>query len=558
MRELHPLGKITFPYLQPNVITNPSTGGGGALGYYGSFYDTTSQTLASTTTEYVIGINTTLEYNGVTIVGGSKITFANAGVYNIQFSIQLASSDTSIHDASIWLRKNGVDVPYSTGMVSVPNRHGGIDGKIISAWNYVMTIAAGDYIEFWWQAESTNVYIAAVPAGTTPTTPITPSIIVTAQQVMNTQIGVSKFTALTDVPSSYTGQASNYVRVNSGETALEFATLPTNAPTNASYLVLGTNATLTNERVLTAGTGITLTDGGAGGNLTIASSVTGTVTSVAATVPSILTLSGTPITTSGTLAFSLATQTANKVFAGPTSGSAAAPTFRSLVAADLPAYVMSHLRRRATSHPARGATGRTVVGATGGTPTGTVGNTTDASDGSFQPWTSAATSGSFAGGFILANGATGSDLRLDNLPVVVIRFKTDAALTNVRYLIGLSSAAIGTSDTPSSTSTILIRYSTSASDTGWIVYSSNGTSGTATGQVLAIAANTAYTLMIRATTSSNVEIWMGTSETDLALVSTVTATLPSASTSLIGILQLTTLTTVSRIMQFGHYDQSSI
>lgn len=44
------------------------------------------------------------------------------------------------------------------------------------------------------------------------------------------------------------------------------------APTNASYLVLGTNATLTNERVLTAGTGITLTDGGAGGNLTIASS----------------------------------------------------------------------------------------------------------------------------------------------------------------------------------------------------------------------------------------------------------------------------------------------
>jgi hypothetical protein len=225
MRELHPLGKITFPYLQPNVITNPSTGGGGALGYYGSFYDTTSQTIASTTTAYVIGINTTLEYNGVTIVGGSKITFANAGVYNVQFSVQLASSDTSIHDASIWLRKNGVDVPYSTGMVSVPNSHGGIDGKIISAWNYVLTVAAGDYIEFWWQAESTNVYIAAVPAGTTPTTPTTPSIIVTAQQVMNTQIGASTFTALTDTPSSYTGQASKYVRVNSGETALEFASV---------------------------------------------------------------------------------------------------------------------------------------------------------------------------------------------------------------------------------------------------------------------------------------------------------------------------------------------
>lgn len=42
------------------------------------------------------------------------------------------------------------------------------------------------------------------------------------------------------------------------------------APTSASYVVIGANATLTAERVLTAGTGITLTDGGANGNITIA------------------------------------------------------------------------------------------------------------------------------------------------------------------------------------------------------------------------------------------------------------------------------------------------
>lgn len=41
------------------------------------------------------------------------------------------------------------------------------------------------------------------------------------------------------------------------------------APVDAQYLTLATNATLTNERVLTAGTGITLTDSGAGGTLTI-------------------------------------------------------------------------------------------------------------------------------------------------------------------------------------------------------------------------------------------------------------------------------------------------
>ena len=47
------------------------------------------------------------------------------------------------------------------------------------------------------------------------------------------------------------------------------------APTDAEYVVMALNGTLTNERKLTAGTGISITDGGAGGNVTIASTVTG-------------------------------------------------------------------------------------------------------------------------------------------------------------------------------------------------------------------------------------------------------------------------------------------
>lgn len=67
--------------------------------------------------------------------------------------------------------------------------------------------------------------------------------------------------------------------------------------------------------------------GGAGG---------GSVTSVAMTVPSFLSVAGSPITGSGTLAVTLATQSANTIFAGPTSGGAATPAFRSMVAADIP------------------------------------------------------------------------------------------------------------------------------------------------------------------------------------------------------------------------------
>ena len=62
----------------------------------------------------------------------------------------------------------------------------------------------------------------------------------------------------------------------------------------------------------------------------------GTVTSVGLSLPDIFSVSGSPVTGSGTLTAALATQTANQVFAGPTTGSAAAPAFRALVAGDLP------------------------------------------------------------------------------------------------------------------------------------------------------------------------------------------------------------------------------
>jgi hypothetical protein len=49
---------------------------------------------------------------------------------------------------------------------------------------------------------------------------------------------------------------------------------PSFAPVNASYVTLSTNGTLTAERVLTAGAGISITDGGPGGAVTVASTVT--------------------------------------------------------------------------------------------------------------------------------------------------------------------------------------------------------------------------------------------------------------------------------------------
>lgn len=70
----------------------------------------------------------------------------------------------------------------------------------------------------------------------------------------------------------------------------------------------------------------------------------GTVTSVALSMPSVFSVSGSPVTSSGTLSATLATQTANTVFAGPSSGGAATPTFRTLVAADIPTNLSGYIQ----------------------------------------------------------------------------------------------------------------------------------------------------------------------------------------------------------------------
>jgi hypothetical protein len=66
----------------------------------------------------------------------------------------------------------------------------------------------------------------------------------------------------------------------------------------------------------------------------------GGVTSVDLAVPAIFSVSGNPITSSGTITVSLATQTQNKIWASP-NGSTGAPTFRALVAADLPSVPLT-------------------------------------------------------------------------------------------------------------------------------------------------------------------------------------------------------------------------
>lgn len=141
---------------------------------YGSFYDTTTQTAAAINTAYAMTFNTTDLSVGVTRGSPtSRIYVDQPNVYNIQFSAQLDKTAGGAGLIWIWLRKNGVDVPDSAGQVRVQ----GNNAELLAAWNYLIQLNAGDYIEIMWEVDDTSVQILYDPA--TAVHPAVPSVILT-------------------------------------------------------------------------------------------------------------------------------------------------------------------------------------------------------------------------------------------------------------------------------------------------------------------------------------------------------------------------------------------
>ncbi len=144
---------------------------------YGAFSSDQDQTaLANTATQMTL--NTTDFANDVSI-SSSEITVEYAGIYNLQFSAQFQNTDTAFQDVYIWLKQNGVDIPGSTGFVSVPNKHAGTDGHSIVGWNYFLEMNASDHIEIYWSVPNTAVTIQHLAASGSPTKPSTQSVVAT-------------------------------------------------------------------------------------------------------------------------------------------------------------------------------------------------------------------------------------------------------------------------------------------------------------------------------------------------------------------------------------------
>ena len=156
---------------------------------YGAFQDSTDQTAANTTTAYAITFDTTDFSNGVTLSNSSRLNVSQAGIYNLQFSIQFTNTTNASQDVDVWFRKNGTNIDKSNSRFGFAPRKGvGDPFHIIAALNFFVSLAANDYVEIMWRTTDVGVQIEHYAASSSPTRPAVPSVIATLSFVSNLSV----------------------------------------------------------------------------------------------------------------------------------------------------------------------------------------------------------------------------------------------------------------------------------------------------------------------------------------------------------------------------------
>lgn len=151
---------------------------------YGQFTNNNDQTAPSTGSSAVVEFDTTEFANGIYLSNTTRINVRNAGLYNAQFSIQLANYALGREYADVWFRVNGTDVPRTASRFDMPTRVGlGSPGHVIGTVNTFLDLDAGDYIEIAGAVSNTSVTLESYPADTGIPRPSIPAVIFTVNYI---------------------------------------------------------------------------------------------------------------------------------------------------------------------------------------------------------------------------------------------------------------------------------------------------------------------------------------------------------------------------------------
>lgn len=189
---------------------------------FGLFESDQSQTITTANTPQIVTLNDS-EYEYGISLASNRITVAYGGLYNIHVEATFINSSSQIHDAFLWLRVNGTDVPHSTSWFGVSDKQGSNVGATKASVEHPLELNANDYIEIVVEADDTSVSLLANPAQTTPyARPSSPSVMAELRTEQPSQTTGSAFepyvsardkgqATVTHLPNSVAGKTYSYL-----------------------------------------------------------------------------------------------------------------------------------------------------------------------------------------------------------------------------------------------------------------------------------------------------------------------------------------------------------
>jgi hypothetical protein len=144
------------------------------------------QTNPSITGENQISFNQPVITQGIRVENGDEIYFDQAGQYLVTFTLQVTNRSNAVQEFEVWAGYNGSNYPLSNTRFDIPAR------KSATVWSHIVPAITGiftvanpqtEYLTIKWWASSTDVYLEHYAAGTSPTRPEIPSVILTVNFV---------------------------------------------------------------------------------------------------------------------------------------------------------------------------------------------------------------------------------------------------------------------------------------------------------------------------------------------------------------------------------------
>jgi hypothetical protein len=151
---------------------------------YGSFYDTAKQAANAVSSATAIKFS----YNGLlnnmavqpnTSGQSTKITVLHAGVYRVNYAIQMIKPDLGVDEASVWIRRNGSAYLNTNTNFNIA----GSNIKNLLTGNYLVDLGDNDYIELYFSVKNISTAATGTNAQASPSRPATPSVHIILQKL---------------------------------------------------------------------------------------------------------------------------------------------------------------------------------------------------------------------------------------------------------------------------------------------------------------------------------------------------------------------------------------